>query len=55
MLKVNLGTAQSEKETQIEDDLWAVLDQFEKSPLTHKYDLVGAIELRCQDAHEVQS
>ena len=45
MLKVNLG-AQSEKETQIEDDPKAALDQFEKSSLTHKYDLVGAIELR---------
>ena len=55
MLKVNLGVAQPEKGTQKQDDLWAVLDQFEKSSLTHKYNLVGAVELRCQDAHKVQS
>jgi hypothetical protein len=55
MLKVNLVGAQPEKETQKQDDLWATLHQFEKSPLTHKYNLVGAIELRGQDAHKVQS
>jgi len=55
MLKVNLEVAQPEKGTQKQDDLWAVLHQFEKSPLTHKYNLVGAVELGGQDAHKVQS